>query len=72
MTSQAPKLFDEINLSQNNYPKLIAACNGTEYFLVSLIPIFIIEMVGRRKLMLIGVRHPFLRPKKEKEKKRKR
>ncbi|PLN85997.1 putative sugar transporter [Aspergillus taichungensis] len=54
ITYYAPKLFDEINLSENNYPKLIAACNGTEYFLASLIPIFIIEMVGRRKLMLIG------------------
>ncbi|KAJ5086772.1 hypothetical protein NUU61_008079 [Penicillium alfredii] len=34
--------------------RIMAACNGTEYFLASLIPIFIIEKVGRRTLMLIG------------------
>ncbi|KAL2441530.1 Sugar transporter STL1 [Exophiala dermatitidis] len=34
--------------------RILAACNGTEYFLAALIPIFIIERVGRRKLMLIG------------------
>lgn len=34
--------------------RILAACNGTEYFLASLIPIFIIERVGRRKLFLFG------------------
>lgn len=34
--------------------RVLAACNGTEYFLASLIPIFIIESVGRRKLFLFG------------------
>ncbi|KAJ5172972.1 hypothetical protein N7492_005565 [Penicillium capsulatum] len=34
--------------------RIMAACNGTEYFLASLVPIFIIEKVGRRTLMLIG------------------
>ncbi|KAF2172047.1 hypothetical protein M409DRAFT_63542 [Zasmidium cellare ATCC 36951] len=34
--------------------RLLAACNGTEYFLASLIAIPIIERVGRRKLMLFG------------------
>ena len=34
--------------------RIIAACNGTEYFLASLIAIFIIDRVGRRKLMLFG------------------
>lgn len=34
--------------------RILAACNGTEYFVASLIPIFIIEKVGRRTLMLIG------------------
>ena len=33
---------------------IIAACNGTEYFLASLIAIFIIDRIGRRKLMLFG------------------
>lgn len=34
--------------------RLISACNGTEYFLASLISIFTIEHFGRRQLMLFG------------------
>lgn len=34
--------------------RILAACNGTEYFLASLIPIWIVEKVGRRPLMLVG------------------
>lgn len=34
--------------------RLLAALNGTEYFLASLIAIPLIERVGRRKLMLFG------------------
>ncbi|KAJ5570004.1 uncharacterized protein N7459_009434 [Penicillium hispanicum] len=34
--------------------RILAACNGTEYFIASLVPIFIIEKVGRRTLMLVG------------------
>ncbi|KAI9658172.1 MAG: hypothetical protein M1831_004019 [Alyxoria varia] len=34
--------------------RLVAACNGTEYFLASWIAVFLIEKVGRRKLMLFG------------------
>lgn len=34
--------------------RILAACNGTEYFLASLIAIFLIDRVGRRKLMLFG------------------
>ncbi|KAG1814728.1 general substrate transporter [Suillus subaureus] len=34
--------------------RLIAAANGTEYFFASLIAIFIIDRIGRRKLMLFG------------------
>lgn len=34
--------------------RILAACNGTEYFLASLIPIFIADKVGRRPLMLVG------------------
>ncbi|PVH14127.1 uncharacterized protein CXQ87_002252 [Candidozyma duobushaemuli] len=34
--------------------RILAACNGTEYFLASLIPIFVIEKFGRRKLFLFG------------------
>ena len=34
--------------------RVLAACNGTEYFLASWIPVFIIEKFGRRSLMLFG------------------
>ena len=34
--------------------RILAACNGTEYFLASWIPVFIVEKVGRRPLMLVG------------------
>lgn len=34
--------------------RLLAACNGTEYFIAALIGIPLIERVGRRKLMLFG------------------
>ncbi|PWY80725.1 MFS monosaccharide transporter [Aspergillus heteromorphus CBS 117.55] len=34
--------------------RLIAACNGTEYFLASWVAVFTIERFGRRSLMLFG------------------
>ena len=34
--------------------RLVAACNGTEYFLASWIAVFTVEKIGRRKLMLFG------------------
>ncbi|KAG0152602.1 hypothetical protein CROQUDRAFT_650047 [Cronartium quercuum f. sp. fusiforme G11] len=34
--------------------RILAACNGTEYFLASWIPVYTIETFGRRKLMLFG------------------
>ncbi|KAG1766717.1 general substrate transporter [Suillus placidus] len=46
-------LFQRLGLSDVT-SRLIAAANGTEYFLASLIAIFIIDRVGRRKLMLFG------------------
>ena len=46
-------LFQRLGLSDVN-SRIVAACNGTEYFLASLIAIFIIERFGRRKLMLFG------------------
>lgn len=58
-------LYSQIGLDQNNYPKLLAACNGTEYFMASFIPIFIVEKVGRRPLMLFGVRLAQLNPLSE-------
>lgn len=46
-------LQNEVGLSPF-LAKLIAACNGTEYFLASWIAVFTIEKAGRRKLMLFG------------------
>lgn len=34
--------------------RLLAALNGTEYFIASWVAIFTIEKIGRRKLMLFG------------------
>lgn len=34
--------------------RIVAACNGTEYFLASFIAVWTIERFGRRKLMLFG------------------
>ena len=46
-------LQNEVGLTAFN-AKLIAACNGTEYFAASWIAVFTIERIGRRKLMLFG------------------
>ncbi|KAG1896148.1 general substrate transporter [Suillus fuscotomentosus] len=46
-------LFQRLGLSDVT-SRLIAAANGTEYFIASLIAIFIIDRIGRRKLMLFG------------------
>ncbi|KAJ5172469.1 hypothetical protein N7492_005062 [Penicillium capsulatum] len=54
ITYYAPELYRKIGLGQGNTPKLLAACNGTEYLMAAFIPIFIIEKVGRRPLMLFG------------------
>ncbi|EEH10661.1 sugar transporter [Histoplasma capsulatum G186AR] len=54
ITYYAPQLYSQIGLAGSNLPKLLAACNGTEYFMASFIPIYIIEKVGRRPLMLFG------------------
>lgn len=50
-------LYRNIGLGEGHQPKLLAACNGTEYLMAAFIPIFIIEKVGRRPLMLFGVRY---------------
>ena len=46
-------LEDSVGLS-SFLARLIAACNGTEYFLASWIAVFTIERFGRRSLMLFG------------------
>lgn len=52
---KAPTLYQQINLNYNQYPKLLSACNGTEYLMSAILPIFIVEKIGRRPLMLFGV-----------------
>ena len=46
-------LFQGLGINDVN-SRIIAAANGTEYFLASLIAIFLIDRVGRRPLMLFG------------------
>lgn len=46
-------MFQRLGLSDVT-SRIIAAANGTEYFLASLIAIFLIDRIGRRKLMLFG------------------
>ncbi|QDS72018.1 hypothetical protein FKW77_002016 [Venturia effusa] len=54
ITYYATNIFeDQIGLS-GFLSRILAACNGTEYFLSSFIPVFTIERIGRRTLMLIG------------------
>lgn len=51
--SYATLLFERLGINDVK-SRIIAACNGTEYFLASLIAIALIERIGRRKLMLFG------------------
>ncbi|KDN50698.1 hypothetical protein RSAG8_01196, partial [Rhizoctonia solani AG-8 WAC10335] len=46
-------LFERLGIDDLK-SRILAACNGTEYFLASLIAIWLIEKVGRRKLMIFG------------------
>ena len=46
-------LFERLGIDDVK-ARIIAACNGTEYFLASLIAIFLIDRIGRRPLMLFG------------------
>lgn len=53
ITYYAATIFVRIGLS-NFLSRLLAALNGTEYFIASWIAIFTIERFGRRKLMIFG------------------
>ncbi|TFY83831.1 hypothetical protein EWM64_g200 [Hericium alpestre] len=53
ITYYATVLFERLGLNEVK-SRIVAACNGTEYFLASLIAIALIDRVGRRKLMLFG------------------
>ncbi|KAL5001565.1 general substrate transporter [Aspergillus recurvatus] len=46
-------LENQLGMNLQN-SRLIAACNGTEYFLASWIAVFTVERFGRRTLMLFG------------------
>ncbi|KAH9482803.1 MFS-type transporter oryC [Psilocybe cubensis] len=46
-------LFERLQISDTK-SRIIAACNATEYFMASFIAVFLIERVGRRKLMFFG------------------
>lgn len=53
ITYYATILFERLGLSDVK-SRILAACNGTEYFLISILAVFLIDRVGRRKLMLFG------------------
>ncbi|CAE6413359.1 unnamed protein product [Rhizoctonia solani] len=53
ITYYATLLFERLGINDLK-SRILAACNGTEYFLASLIAIWLIEKVGRRKLMIFG------------------
>ncbi|KAI0796543.1 general substrate transporter [Abortiporus biennis] len=53
ITYYATLLFERLGISDVK-SRIIAACNGTEYFLASIIAIFLIDRIGRRKLMLFA------------------
>lgn len=54
ITYYAGTIFEKyIGLSSVN-SRILAACNGTEYFMASWIAVYTIERFGRRKLMLFG------------------
>jgi hypothetical protein len=54
ITYYAANIYEnEIGLS-GFLSRILAACNGTEYFLASFIAVFTIEKIGRRPLMLFG------------------
>lgn len=54
ITYYAGTIFEEyIGLNPLN-SRILAACNGLEYFLAALIPLLFIERWGRRPLLLVG------------------
>ncbi|KAG9098814.1 hypothetical protein FRC06_005954, partial [Ceratobasidium sp. 370] len=53
ITYYATLLFERLGINDIN-SRILAACNGTEYFLASLIAIWLVERAGRRRLMLFG------------------
>ncbi|RYP88154.1 hypothetical protein DL769_000346 [Monosporascus sp. CRB-8-3] len=54
ITYYAPVIFEQSVGISHNLALLLAGFNGVAYFLSSLIPIWIIDRLGRRKLMLFA------------------
>lgn len=54
ITYYAGTIFEEYIGLDPLDSRILAACNGTEYFLASLIPILFIEKWGRRPLLIAG------------------
>lgn len=54
ITYYAPVIFEQSVGISHNLALLLAGFNGIAYFLSSLIPIWIIDRLGRRKLMLFA------------------
>ncbi|KAI0380844.1 general substrate transporter [Hypomontagnella monticulosa] len=53
ITYYAPVIYSGLGMS-DFMARLLAALNGTEYFIASWPAVFLVERVGRRKLMLFG------------------
>lgn len=53
ITYYAAKIYSNLGMSPF-LSRLLAALNGTEYFIASWPAVFLVERVGRRKLMLFG------------------
>ncbi|SMY19035.1 unnamed protein product [Zymoseptoria tritici ST99CH_1A5] len=53
ITYYAAVIYESVGL-KGDLPRLLAAVNGTEYFLASWVAVFLIEKAGRRTLMLFG------------------
>lgn len=54
ITYYIPILLENQLKMDTQMSRLIAACNGTEYFIASWVAVFTIEIFGRRTLMLFG------------------
>ena len=54
ITYYAPTIYKQYIGLSGTLPSVLAACNGTEYFLASWIAVYTIERFGRRSLMLFG------------------
>lgn len=54
ITYYAPTIYQQYIGLGGTTSRIIAACNGTEYFMASWIAVYTIEKFGRRSLMLFG------------------